>query len=62
MNTASANFRPGNSATCLRRKLPKSSMKKPKGTEEKSAKMDPADDSFNVSPINDVKYDSNKKS
>lgn len=34
----------------------KSSMKKPKEPEEKSEYMDPADDSFTVSPIADVKY------
>lgn len=63
MNTASANFRPGNSNTCLRRNKParptasakkqlRSSMKKPEQKcSEKSAKMDPADDSFHVSPI-----------
>ena len=68
MNTASANYRPGNSGTALRRKAPqksnisgqkqlRSSMKKPKQQHsEKSAKMDPADDSFHVSPIQSQKY------
>ena len=79
MNTMSANFRPGNSNTVLRRKLPKSSAKqqnqrksslknssdptrrRQQETTEKSEYMDPADDSFTVSPLNQVKYDSNKK-
>ena len=34
----------------------KSSMKKPKESKEKSEYMDPADDSFTVSPIAEVKY------
>ena len=66
LNTASANYRPGNSNTLLRRKNkpPKSSLKKPANyrtqTTEKSALMDPADDSFHVSPIEENKYTGEK--
>ena len=39
----------------------KSSMKKPKDAEEKSEYMDPAEDSFTVSPMAEVKYGTGRK-
>jgi len=64
--TASANYRPGNSNTMLRKKAAqprgttssskplRSSIKQPKhaaAPSEKSALMDPAEDSFHISPL-----------
>ena len=81
MNTASANYRPRNSNTCLRRKnvnasrpsaqanpgggAPRplrSSMKKTQKSDkdQASAKMDPAEDSFHVSPLHSQKYEEAK--
>ena len=83
MNTASANYRPGNSNTMLRRRIGaadprngsgpnannpsrplRSSMKKQNANlqkqSEKSAQMDPAEDSFHVSPIKSQKYADSK--
>lgn len=73
--TASANYRPRNSNTCLRRKVgkkpseqakpPKSSSKKPlaaaQATESRDEQMmDPAEDSFHVSPMDSHKYGDEK--
>ena len=70
MHTASANYRPGNSNTALRRKTVKSTANKqrrPAAPEEakkseKSVRMDPAEDSFHISPMNSQKYPENNKS
>ena len=65
MNTASANYRPGNTNTNLRKPGKKSSKgktkssKKPPVAESSSKQMDPGDDSFHISP--DKKYPTSKK-
>lgn len=70
MMTASANYRPGNSNTQLRKKgAPKVPAQvelhpdkvQPKGDFDKSEKMDPCEDSFHISPINNDKYEDGKE-
>ena len=65
MNTASANYRPGTTNN-LRKKVMKSKSKEksrleapPKMLDSSGKKMDPADDSFNISP--NRKYPTSKK-